>query len=111
MSRVAEGNSLRRLRRTLGAHPLGLTIAAAAAWSSGAMLLTALALVAQVRRDGWEGIAAPANLLPAFTLAGASYLLRFLRWHVLARRLATPPGSWLDDSMSCQSSCVGIRCR
>jgi uncharacterized membrane protein YbhN (UPF0104 family) len=60
----------------------------AAAWSGGTLVLTVLALAAQVRQHGWEGLAAPANLLPALALATASYLLRFLRWHVLARRLA-----------------------
>lgn len=85
-----------RAWHALTAHPLRAAMLGASLWALGTLLVTGLGLVVQVREHGWKGAEAPALLVPALAFAAASYLLRFLRWHLLARRVA--PGLPLGTS-------------
>lgn len=78
------------------ANPLRVAVVIATVWAAGTMILTGLTLAAQVQLTGWQGLIVPAGLLPALACATASYLLRFLRWHALVRRVA--PGLSLASS-------------
>src|SRR5439155_6952734 len=58
----------------------------------GVLLVTVLGLAFEVRQHGWPAIARPVELLAAAGFAIVSFGLRFLRWHLLARRLAPTLG-------------------
>jgi uncharacterized membrane protein YbhN (UPF0104 family) len=67
---------------------LRLAMLVCSLWAVGVVTFTTIGLVLEASRSGWHGLAAPANVLPAMLFAVGSYLGRFLRWHVLARRVA-----------------------
>ena len=82
--------------RRLAPDPLRAALFVALAWAAGIAALSAAALVAQARLAGWPGLASPAGVAPAAALAAVSFLLRLLRWHLLATRVA--PGLRLGSS-------------
>ncbi|MBI3966617.1 MAG: flippase-like domain-containing protein [Chloroflexi bacterium] len=82
-------------------------IAAAALWS-GLGLLAAAWLLLGPGRDPelWAGLNLAALLTTALPLATASYLLRFVRWHLLASRIV--PGLDLRRSFLAQAVGFGL---
>jgi uncharacterized membrane protein YbhN (UPF0104 family) len=72
-------------------NPLRAATLACSCWAFGVLLATGLGLAFGASR-GWHGVVAPADLVPAAACAAASFLFRFLRWHLLARRVAPALG-------------------
>ena len=73
------------------ANPLRAATLACSCWAFGVLIATGLGLAFGASR-GWHGVVAPVDLLPAGACAAASFLFRFLRWHLLARRVAPALG-------------------
>lgn len=80
------------VQKAAGPVALRAVILVAALWAAGIFILTLVSLLIDLRQHGWLGVVAPADLGYAFLFASASYLLRFVRWHVLATRLAPDLG-------------------
>ncbi|MGE3907799.1 MAG: lysylphosphatidylglycerol synthase domain-containing protein [Chloroflexota bacterium] len=89
-----------------GAASLRAAILLAAIWSVGTLLLTLVSLLVEVREYGWRGFVAPASLAYAAPFAVASFALRFLRWHLLAIRVA--PGLSVTESFTANTIGFGL---
>src|SRR2546423_14926818 len=72
--------------------PLRAAVLGCTLWAVGVLLLTSIGLGFEASQNGWPPLVRPASLAIAAALAGSSYAFRFLRWHLLARRLAPSLG-------------------